>query len=172
VKSVASWIAAAVVLAALIHLGAVKAVPYAVMHVVRSKTALEPNRIHHRDPVTAASRDVVRPSPDLLYSACPYDVSERPLRITAPVPDTYFSIAAFAANTDNFFVINDAQMAAEPIAIVLLSEQADYQASAGERVVRAPMTEGVVLFRMLIEDRSRLDELTGLQRQADCRPVQ
>ena len=54
------------------------------------------------------ARAIVRPSPDLLYAGCAFDLADGPLRIQATVPrDTYWSLSMFAANTDNFFVVND-----------------------------------------------------------------
>ena len=49
----------------------------------------------------------MRPSPDLAYSACVYDLSAGPIRVTAAAWDDYMSVSAFAANSDNFFVSND-----------------------------------------------------------------
>src|SRR5262245_60261657 len=38
----------------------------------------ESNSMHFASPPTAASRMVVRPSPDLLYASCPFDLSSGP----------------------------------------------------------------------------------------------
>jgi uncharacterized membrane protein len=165
------WIAATVLLSGLVHLGAVVGVPRGIMLVVKRATAAFPSRIIHSDVVTASSRLIVRPSPDLLYSLCRFDVSRRPLEVTAAVPDTYFSIAAYASNTDNFYVINDREIDARRVTLVLVREGTPYAPRAGERVVPSPTDEGVVLFRTLITDRARLDRLRALQRQADCRPL-
>jgi len=171
VKGVLPYIAATLVASVLVHLGTVVTVPYAVMLLTKVTTGAEPNRIVHGSLVTAESRDVVRPSPDLLYSACPFDLSEGPLRVTARVPETYFSISAFADNTDNFFVLNDQQVDVDQVAIVLVTEDQHHSPKPAERVVVAPSVEGVVIFRILIEDRNAPDRAFEVQRQADCRPV-
>ena len=44
-------------------------------------------------------------------------------------------------------------------------------ASESDRVVMAPSNRGVVLFRLLVKERSRLEMLQQVQRQADCRPL-
>ncbi|MBW1880104.1 MAG: DUF1254 domain-containing protein [Deltaproteobacteria bacterium] len=170
-KGALPYLAAALVASVLVHLCTVMAVPYAVMLLLKVDTEAEPNRVHHGPLVTAETRDVVRPSPDLLYSACPFDLSDGPLQVTARVPDSYFSISAFADDTDNFFVLNDQQIETVNVAIVLVTKDQDYTAKPAERVVIAPSVEGVVIFRMLIEDRNALDEVFEIQRQADCRPV-
>jgi uncharacterized membrane protein len=165
------WIAVTALSSLLVHFGVVVGVPRGIMLVVKHATAASPGRIIHSGPVTAASRQIVRPSPDLLYSLCRYDVSRRPLRVTAAVPDTYFSIAFYTANTDNFFVVNDQQIGAERVSLVLIREGMSHTPVSGERVVSSPTDEGVVLFRTLIKDRAQLERLKTLQRQADCWPV-
>jgi len=159
VKGALPYLAAALVASVLVHLCTVMAVPYAVMLLLKVDTEAEPNRVHHGPLVTAETRDVVRPSPDLLYSACPFDLSDGPLQVTV------------ADDTDNFFVLNDQQIETDNVAIVLVTKDQDYTAKPAERVVIAPSVEGVVIFRMLIEDRNALDEVFEIQRQADCRPV-
>ncbi|MBW2256836.1 MAG: DUF1254 domain-containing protein [Deltaproteobacteria bacterium] len=158
-KGALPYLAAALVASVLVHLCTVMAVPYAVMLLLKVDTEAEPNRVHHGPLVTAETRDVVRPSPDLLYSACPFDLSDGPLQVTV------------ADDTDNFFVLNDQQIETDNVAIVLVTKDQDYTAKPAERVVIAPSVEGVVIFRMLIEDRNALDEVFEIQRQADCRPV-
>src|SRR5258708_3403758 len=57
------------------------------------------NAIAHGERATDASRAIVKPSPDLLYSTCAFDVSRRPLKIVTGAPaDTYWSVALYADN--------------------------------------------------------------------------
>lgn len=123
----------------------------------------------------ASSRTIVRPSPDLLYTSCAFDVSERPLRITAPVPDSYLSISGFAANTDNFFAINDAQVPAEPGGRkrldIVLARAGARDLPPGARVVTAPTTRGLILFRLLITRDDDVPALQELQALQSCRPL-
>ena len=48
------------------------------------------------------SRHVVRPSPDLLYASCIYNLKEGALTIEAPVPARYWSMQFYQMNTDNY----------------------------------------------------------------------
>lgn len=171
-KSWIKWILATIILAAIIHVVIVKSIPYYIMKRLGTKSVHRVNTIIHAPPTSADFRRVVRPSPDLLYSACGYDVSERPLRITAVVPgDTYFSISAFSANTDNFFALNDRQVKSKQMEIILVKKGTDYPGAGSAKVVETPTDRGIVLFRMLIKDRARLDEYIRLQKQASCGPV-
>ncbi|HET9752176.1 MAG TPA: DUF1254 domain-containing protein, partial [Myxococcales bacterium] len=93
----------------MIHVAAIQALPRLIVRVVRHRLEgqVGMNRILHAPLPDSAWRTVVMPSPDLLYSACAYDVSDRPLLVTAEVPEGYWSVSAFADDTDNFFVEND-----------------------------------------------------------------
>ena len=119
---------------------------------------------------TAEARGIVRPSPDLLYTACVFDVSEKPLHITAPVQDSYVSVAGFAADTSNFFSVNDSQV--EPGADgvkrfdMVIARQAGVVA-AGAKLVIAPSDRGLILFRSLVpreQDEARVKEFQKQQR--------
>jgi uncharacterized membrane protein len=128
--------------------------------------------VFHSPRVTVRSRDVVRPSPDLLYSACAFDLSEGPLEVTAPVPaGTYWSVSMFAVNTDNFFVINDRQLGTDRVKAVVVNEGDAAAVPEGYRVVESPSARGVVLFRMLIPDEESVDRLIKVQKQASCKPL-
>lgn len=167
------WIAGTIALAALFHILTVFALPYGIMNRAMagiSSQAGGVNKPAYPDRATADSRSIVRPSPDLLYTACVYDVSDRPVRLTSPVPDTYWSLSAFAANTDNFFVVNDRQVRNKRIEIILAAnENAD--TPRGVPLVVAPSTRGIVLFRSLVPSDDAAVEIDQLRRQANCEPL-
>jgi len=167
-------ILATLALAAVFHVLTVMTFPKAIMVALdwRSKDmGRSLNVLYHEPRMTADSRAVVRPSPDLLYSVCAYDVSKEPLRITAPVPDSYWSLSFFASNTDNFFVINDREVKSNPVEILLVGPGMAYKSPGNTQVVTSPSTRGVALIRILITDEDRIEELTKIQRQASCNPV-
>lgn len=104
------------------------------------------------------ARTVVRPSPDLLYTACVFDLREGPLHITAPVPSSYLSVSGFAADTSNFFALNDSQLLPDAegqkrIDVVLVEDETSPlppPVGAGTQRIVAPSRRGLVLFRLLI----------------------
>ncbi len=146
--------------AVLVHLAMIWAAPRLIMRVLMygpvAQTMNMQNQAAFPPPVTASSRTVVMPSPDMLYSVCVFDVSARPLRIQAnPALASYWSIALYAANSDNFFVINDRNAANKPVDLWLVSEGGNAQAGgvpAGSRVVVAPSRTGFLLMRVLTGD--------------------
>jgi uncharacterized membrane protein len=168
-----------VTLAAMSNLLTVAALPYLINAYVTHRIAGLAggyNLALHAPRADAHARAVVRPSPDLLYTACVFDVSEHPLRITAPVQDSYVSISGFAADTCNFFAVNDAavQIGADGkkyFDLVLIRDGMS-GLPPGARVIRAPSTRGLILFRSLITDEGRLGQLQkNFQAQQRCTPI-
>ena len=174
-KNWVKWILVTFLLTVAIHVVTVMAIPYGVMLALKlksDKADRKVNTLFHAPRVTAESRRVVRPSPDLLYSACVYDVSKEGLRFTAPVPDTYWSLSFFASNTDNFFVVNDRGVKSKQVKILLVGSHTSYQDPGDAQVVVSPTNKGVAIFRILIKDEDRLNDLIQVQKQTTCRPEQ
>lgn len=168
------WVAAALLGAALVHVLTIRLLPWAIMRVTMGTMAREggPNHAVHPPRVDATARAVVRPSPDLLYSACAFDVSDGPVRVTADVPrDTYWSISMFADNTDNFFVVSDRQTPGEHVELVLAQPGASVTLPPGAIRVDAPTPRGVILERTLVIDEARLRELDAVRRRFTCAPL-
>jgi uncharacterized membrane protein len=102
------FVAAVLVGAVLVHFAALAALPRVIMHRAMTRMQRAPvNEFAHTPLATAEARAIVRPSPDLAYSALVFDVSERPLEVRVPVTLPYTSVSGFAVNTDNFFAFND-----------------------------------------------------------------
>ena len=143
--------------AILVHLLAVWAAPRLIMQVLMKGPAAQAMNMQNQaafpPPVTAASRTVVMPSPDMLYSVCVFDVSASPLRVTAnPQLKSYWSIALYGSNSDNFFVINDRNAGEKPVDLWLVSAGGNAQSKgvpAGSQVVVAPSENGFLLMRVL-----------------------
>ncbi len=164
------WIAAAIISAFIVHIVAVLLVPPVVMTVAmaRMADAGADQAIVHMPPPTAASRSVVRPSPDLAYSVCLFDLSKGPLLVKAKVPETYWSVSAFAHNTDNFFVVNDQQITGDTLEFIIRREEDELAGYSGVPVSFAPSDRGIVLMRMLVTDREQYLEMDPVRRQATC----
>jgi len=168
------WVILTVALAIIFHFLTVILFPRVIMALafqrILNRSDSEINTLVHSPRVTVNSRHVVKPSPDLLYSICVYDVSEKPLRITATVPDTYWSISFYQTNTDNFYVLNDRQAKSNPVNIVLVGPGMAAPRAENAQVVVAPTNKGVFLLRSLIENEDKLGDLINTQRLATCRP--
>ncbi|MEQ9144350.1 MAG: DUF1254 domain-containing protein [Parvibaculaceae bacterium] len=172
-----SWpflLAATLILAGIVHIGAILLWPNFVMGRLVSgvDNQVGANAALHAPRADETARTVVRPSPDLIYTICAFDVSQGAVRLSAPVPpDTYFSLSMFADNTDNFFVVNDSQLEKDTIDVVLVKTESQVTELGGAPIVVAPSERGVVLFRTLIQSEDRFAELDAIRKQAACAPM-
>lgn len=125
------------------------------------------NTFTHAPLATEKSRAIVRPSPDLGYSSCPFDLSAGPVAISVPVvPARYWSLSVFQANTDVAFVRNKVDSGGKPIGVVIaLAGQA---VPSGMQAVRVQGAKGVALIRILVDDRAAFAEIDKARRGAKC----
>ena len=161
------------ILAAIVHIAAVWALPYVIMDRVGSRIAGEiggVNRPGFPPPANDRSRQVVMPSPDLLYTACVFDLDHGPLRVRAEVPHTYWSVAFYAANSDNFLTLNDRALPDRKLNILLMAPDAVITGGSA-RIVHAPSRRGIVLFRTLLLDPTDLPRLDAARRTMTCATV-
>jgi uncharacterized membrane protein len=109
-KPASLYITICLFVAVVTHVGLLYAAPYLYM-----KAILRPFHIRYKDyvgwihtgKVGAKTRLIVRPSADYVYSFCFYDLSKGVYRVRATTQPTYVSVAAYASNSDNFFVLNN-----------------------------------------------------------------
>lgn len=135
--------------AALGFAGLIWASPRLIMHVAISRVADGRfNEIRHTPRVTEKSRAIVRPSPDLAYSACAFDLSAGPVRITAAPWGQYWSLSLYGANTDNFWVGNDRAFP-QGANILLVAKGQTPTPSTIETIVESPSARGIALIRRL-----------------------
>lgn len=110
------------------------------------------NSAAHAPPVSETSRQVVRPSPDILYSICPFDVFDAPLRIDVRWPESgdYASVSFYDAASNNFAVISDRDVDTN-ITTVNLAHRYETDASAeADQSVLAPTKTGIILYRRIV----------------------
>jgi uncharacterized membrane protein len=153
------------------------ATPYVLMELaIRKVSERGPmNAFTHAPPVRAEVRTIVRPSPDLLYSSCPFDLSSGPLEIIAePIPDRYSSISVFDARTDVAFVLNDEQMAGRRTRLIVALHGQQLPPDQGAELVRLNHPRGIVLQRVLLadpRDPAELARVDPLRRRTTCRMI-
>ena len=155
-------------LAALFHHLALVATPSVLMGAAMAKLdKAGANRFAHGPLATDRSRIIVRPSPDLAYSSCPFDLSDGPVLVeAAPAPAPYWSLSVFDQRTDAAFVRNNRDSAGRPIRIVLAR---DGQAvPAGLETIRLGYDRGVALIRILVERSDRFPAIDRARRGSRC----
>lgn len=149
-------------------------VPNLVMELVyhRGGKLMEYNTLAVRPRPDESMRLVVRPSPDLLYANCIYNLEQGPLIIQAPVPKRYWSMQFYQMNTNNFAGITNQRDERDRVGTVVNvtligpdKNAADYP---GE-VIQSPTQRGMLLLRA-----SAIGDDTASRaalEQSSCRPA-
>lgn len=156
------------VLAALFYHLALVATPGVLMGAAMAKLdKAGVNRFTHGPLATDRSRIIVRPSPDLAYSSCPYDLSGGPVLVeVAPAPAPYWSLSVFDQRTDTAFVRNNRDSGGRPIRIALARD--GQPVPQGVETVRLGYDRGVALIRILVESRDRFAAIDRARRASRC----
>ena len=150
---------------------AIAAIPYGMMKIAMDRLGRGGiNQMSQGPLATPARQPVVRPSPDLAYSSCPFDLAAGPLEImVVPVLGRYSSLSIFDAATDVAFVRNDVEAGGKPYRIIVAR---DGQAvPPGAEVVRVGHDRGIALIRLLLKDPAEIGSLDAIRRQSTCRTV-
>jgi uncharacterized membrane protein len=147
-SGIGKYVWTAILVALAVHLAVINFIPTALMNVAFKRIgAGRPNEWHVAERVTSLSRSIVRPSPDFAYSACAFDLSNGPLVITAAPWDAYWSLSLYAANSDNFYVIDDREARFGAEITVVRAGQAHPEGAS--MVVESPSGRGIALIRRL-----------------------
>lgn len=135
---------------------------------ISAKTGL--NVMAYGNLASPTNQPIVRPSPDLAYSTCPFDLSAGPLLINVfPVAGRYSSLSVFDGRTDVVFVRNDVQAGGKPFKIaVALTEQ---KVPNGIETVRVHYSRGIALIRLLLADPREIAQLDSVRRQSNCATI-
>jgi len=163
---------ATIVVAVIVNLIVAVNIPTAIMEeTINKKFNFPGNQWVFQPPITDQSTDVVRPAPDDIYSLCVYDVSRYPLRVTSTTTQ-YWTISAFAMNTDNYFNLTNSQAKTNPVEIVLLSKGMTYTDPTGKaQVVTAESDKGILMITMVIPNQDALPGILQIQKQTTAELV-
>jgi uncharacterized membrane protein len=148
------------------------ATPFALMHAAMTKIGARgpENQFAFGALATAANQPIVRPSPDLLYSTCVFDVSKGPLLVDVePVPGTYWSVSVFDARTDVATVLSDRDTSGKSARLLLHRDDFQVEFTPGYTHVPLKYSKGILLIRILLTDQSRFAEADAIRRKARCR---
>jgi uncharacterized membrane protein len=166
------WLTLTLLAAVATHAALLFAGPRLLMEIILSRMTQEApvNTASFPPKPTAETDRIVRSSPDLFYSICPYDLSKGALSIEGRVPPgTYWSVSFYDLNTDNFAVINDRQTGPTYRIWLRSADQAEAPSPARDIISTTP--RGLVLFRTLIDTPSREADLDAARKQVTCQTV-
>ena len=151
---------------------AIAAIPYGLMEGAIRKLSGDSgvNHMAYGNLASPERQPVVRPSPDLAYSSCPYDLSAGPLAVNVvPVPGRYSSLSIFDAATDVIFVRNDVEAGGKPFRIIVA--RPGQAVPKGAEIVRTNHDHGIALVRILLKDPTEIGALDAIRRQSSCGTV-
>lgn len=173
VRSTATWVGVTLLLAIAVHFAVLILYPHVQIAYLQRRLIKEvgANNLRHGARPSSKDRIVVGPCPDLIYSIGVYDVSEKPLRITASLPGSYMSLSLYAHNTDNFFVKNDRQLESSKFDFVLVGPRAPEPHVQGVPTVRVPSSTGIILFRYFAGEGEQFEKIDSLRREIVCTPL-
>ena len=149
------------------HVAVLQFAPSMIMDVAMEKIAQRGAQLHRFEVgprTTPETQTVVRPSPDLAYSACLFDLSQAPegLRVTLAATPGYASLSFFDARTNNFLTIRGG---GTDQVITLLPPGGD-GGTRGEAV--APTMTGVILTRRLAPTQADFDKVSQIAALDRC----
>lgn len=148
------------------------ATPYALMQAALMKVGQQgaANQFAFAPMTTADNQTIVRPSPDLSYSTCVFDMSKGPVLVDVqPVPDHYWSVSIFDARTDVAAVRSDRDTKGKAARLALV--KAGQTAPAGYEPVRVGYDRGLVLIRILVAPASTFPTIDAIRRKSSCKQV-
>ncbi|MEP3421637.1 MAG: DUF1254 domain-containing protein [Erythrobacter sp.] len=121
----------------------------------------------HGERTTPQSQSVVRPSPDLAYSVCLFDLEQLDagLEVRMAATPNYASLSFFDDQTNNFKTIRGN---GEEITVTLASP--DTTISDAETIV-SPSRKGLILIRRLAPTAEDFRLVSAISQNDFCRPV-
>jgi uncharacterized membrane protein len=169
-----NWLLPAIVglaMAIAAYQGTLLATPYVLMSAAMKKIGAQApvNSFRFGEPSTPDNQPIVRPSPDLVYSSCVFDVSDGPVLIDVPaVPDSYWSVSIFDARTDVAKVISVRENADKPARIVLHHKDMQLEMVPNYEPVALKYNKGIALIRILLKDPAQYAAVDAIRRKSTC----
>ncbi|MEM7663926.1 MAG: DUF1254 domain-containing protein [Pseudomonadota bacterium] len=111
-----------------------------------------------------------RANPDSIISSMAYDLSDGPVRISGETWPRYWSISFYQQNSDNFFVMNDQELADNTFDFVLALETQETTAFDATPII-SPSTKGITLIRRFAADASDMPAIIANQEAMVCGPA-
>lgn len=170
-------VAITLVLAAIVHLGVVLAVPHTSPRDAwsRLQDVIRDEEVAVLPPVRPGEEILPQLDPNLVYGVCRFDVSEGPFAISAEMPSSYWSIAFQTPQGAIFYAIDDEAAIDGSLEIELRNPEAmrRYQLAATDEAaqvlaVEAPTDTGYVLMRSLVSRGATRDELEAMMADTFC----
>ena len=122
----------------------------------RLAPAADVNKMTPVPPPTPQNATIPFTDPAFAAAVCRYDLSDGPIKFTAPVSIAYTSVSFYTRNGVAYYAINDRAAGRRVIELVLMTTQQreqlpeDEDVTAADRlIVESPSTVGLIMLRAL-----------------------
>ncbi len=173
------WLMGGALLGGIIHLATVLLLPRAATQNAYARlSAISPVNSVVAIPAPSADRAVI-PFMDPAFAAavCRYDLSNGPLKLTAPVSPAYTSVSFYTRDGVAYYAINDRAAGRRVIELDLMTgaQRAqlpeDEEITAADRlIVESPTDSGLIVLRALAPEPGMMDAARAALASARCQP--
>jgi uncharacterized membrane protein len=172
------WILGALLLAGIVHLSTVLAMPQAATQDAYSRLApLAPvNAVVPLAPPTAQAATMPFMDPAFALAVCRYDLSSGALKLNAPVSQAYTSVTFYTRNSVAYYAINDRAAGRRAIELDLMTAEqhaempAEEDVTAADRlIIQSPTTTGLIVLRALAPEPGLMATARRALAGAQCR---
>ena len=166
-KGLLIWIVSTFLIAALVHVAAVWALPYGIIYGAQRTLAnrSKDKTIFFSDRPTPADHSFRHLARNLIYSAASFDVSKSALSIEAPITDSYMSITLYAADGEAFHTANDQQIEGDLLNLTLIGPDNAQRNTPTSGKIISPTSRGIVVLRYFVRDDDHLPIVKSKQTQ-------
>jgi uncharacterized membrane protein len=174
------WIVATILLATIAHLCVILFAPMVDIgrRMAAFETAAPANTLRKVPPIGPGQSILVEPSPDISYAFCRFDISALPLKVSAPIPDSYWSVSVYSNTGENLYTINDAQTGVRRLELVIADASQSLPEGGGivdlqeeATLYSSPVRQGLIVLRGFIPDRSQRRTIESIVESASCSPL-
>ena len=172
------WLAGGILLGGIVHLSTVLLLPTTATEDAYSRFAsrVPVNKVVLLPP--PAPNDAIVPFIDPAFAAavCRYDLTDAPLKLTAPVSQAYTSVSFYNRNGVAYYAINDRAAGRRVIELDLMTSEQHSQipeeedvTAADRLIVDSPTTVGLIVLRALAPEPRLMPAATRALASAQCR---
>jgi uncharacterized membrane protein len=172
------WILGALLLAGIVHLSTVLAMPTAATQDAYSRLVqLTPvNAVVALPPPSAQDSTMPFMDPAFAIAVCRYDLAAGPIKLTAPVSQAYTSVTFYTRNSVAYYAINDRAAGRRAIELDLMTadqhaqvpEEEDVTA-ADRLIIDSPTRRGLIVLRALAPEPGLMAMARRTLAGAQCR---
>jgi uncharacterized membrane protein len=174
------YIVLCLVLAGLIHVAAVLALPILAPRNAHARlAALGPaNTMIQLPPAVPGHLAMPMMAPDMRYAFCRFDLSNGPIRLNAAVSDELWLMALYTPDGENFYSVGGTDMKRRKIDLVISTEDQTVEEASADApessdsviVVNSPVTEGIALIRAPLVGPSHAGRAEQALQASSCGP--